>query len=615
MGRSSELDGLTTLPELLTHSIRKWGDREALRQFDRSSSTWGSWSYKELGEHVLEWRRAYEVMGLRPGDRIAILMPNGRDHVCADQAALANGLIPVPLHAIDTPGASAFIMIDSQACTLVTNKLSRWKQIRATGVQMPDLSTVLITDPGETEDHEDGRFHIKSLASVLELGESVPADSLPSGPLEDDLAGIVYTSGTTGRPKGVMLTHRNIVSNVKATLECVSPREGDIFLSFLPLSHTFERTAGYYLALATGCTIAYNRSVLLLAEDLKVIRPTVIISVPRVYERIYARVQDKLRKSKPIARKLFDWAVEVGWRDFCRRNRLPIEESSRSWLDGIIRLTLVRRMADMLLSQFGGRLRIAISGGAALNHKVARAFCGLGLPIIQGYGMTETSPIIAVNRIGSNHPTTVGPKLDNIEVRLSPEGELQVRGPSVMQGYWHREDATKAILSDEGWLSTGDVAEIYEDGHIRITGRIKEIIVTSSGEKVPPADLEAAIECDRLFSQTMAVGDDRPCIGLVAVVNPDEWKRLAESLGLDPEDEKSLASREATQAALRRIKAASAGFPNYGVPRVVTLLRDPWTIENGLLTPTLKIKRAQIVRRYGDRIDAMYEAIAPKKKA
>ena len=348
MGRSSELDGLTTLPELLTHSIRKWGDREALRQFDRSSSTWESWSYKELGEHVLEWRRAYEVMGLRPGDRIAILMPNGRDHVCADQAALANGLIPVPLHAIDTPGASAFIMIDSQACTLVTNKLSRWKQIRATGVQMPDLSTVLITDPGETEDHEDGRFHIKSLASVLELGKSVPADSLPSGPLEDDLAGIVYTSGTTGRPKGVMLTHRNIVSNVKATLECVSPREGDIFLSFLPLSHTFERTAGYYLALATGCTIAYNRSVLLLAEDLKVIRPTVIISVPRVYERIYARVQDKLRKSKPIARKLFDWAVEVGWRDFCRRNRLPIEESSRSWLDGIIRLTLVRRMAAPL---------------------------------------------------------------------------------------------------------------------------------------------------------------------------------------------------------------------------------------------------------------------------
>ena len=306
MGRSSELDGLTTLPELLMQSIQKNGDREALRQYDRATGKWESWTYKELGEHVLAWRRAFAAMGLKPGERIAILMPNGRDHVCADQAALANGLIPVPLHAIDTPGASAFITIDSQAATLVTNKLTRWQQIRATGVPLPDLKNIIITDPGETEDKSEGRFHIRSLESILLEGASWTED-LPAGPLEDDLAGIIYTSGTTGRPKGVMLTHRNIVSNVKATLECVSPKVGDTFLSFLPLSHTFERTAGYYLALATGCIIAYNRSVLLLAEDLKTIKPTVIISVPRVYERIYARVQDKLRKSRPIAKKLFDW--------------------------------------------------------------------------------------------------------------------------------------------------------------------------------------------------------------------------------------------------------------------------------------------------------------------
>ena len=606
MGRSSELDGLTTLPELLTHSIRKWGDREALRQFDRSSSTWESWSYKELGEHVLEWRRAYEVMGLRPGDRIAILMPNGRDHVCADQAALANGLIPVPLHAIDTPGASAFIMIDSQACTLVTNKLSRWKQIRATGVQMPDLSTVLITDPGETEDHEDGRFHIKSLASVLELGKSVPADSLPSGPLEDDLAGIVYTSGTTGRPKGVMLTHRNIVSNVKATLECVSPREGDIFLSFLPLSHTFERTAGYYLALATGCTIAYNRSVLLLAEDLKVIRPTVIISVPRVYERIYARVQDKLRKSKPIARKLFDWAVEVGWRDFCRRNRLPIEESSRSWLDGIIRLTLVRRMADMLLSQFGGRLRIAISGGAALNHKVARAFCGLGLPIIQGYGMTEASPIIAGNCVEFNQPNTVGKPFCNVEVRLAEGNEIQIRGPSIMKGYWHRPADTAAAFTKDGWHHTGDVGEFNSDGMLCIKGRIKEIIVTSTGEKIPPADLESAIETDPLFEQCYVVGENRPYLTLITCVNKDEWARFAESLGLDPNDPQSLNNPAARTSALKRAKAAASDFPNYALPRAVLLTNEPWTIENGLITPTLKLKRGPLSKKFETEIARVY---------
>ena len=255
-----------------------------------------------------------------------------------------------------------------------------------------------------------------------------------------------------------------------------------------------------------------------------------------------------------------------------------------------------------------------ISGGAALNPAVAKVFLGLGVPIFQGYGMTETSPIIAVNKVGQNHPSTVGPKLDNIEVKLGDGGELLVRGPSVMQGYWHREEATRAILSDDGWLSTGDVAEIYQDGCIRITGRIKEIIVTSTGEKVPPADLEAAVETDPLFAQTLAVGDDRICIALVAVVNPDEWQRLCAELKLDPEDPKSLDSREAQQAALKRIKKAAADFPNYGVPRLVKLVREPWTIENGMLTPTLKLKRSIITRRYASDIDALYEGIAPKKK-
>lgn len=605
MGRSNELDGLTTLPELLEHSVSAWGDKEALRQFDRSSNTWESWTYRVLGEHVLEWRRAFAAMGLRPGDRVAILMPNGRDHACADQAALANGLVPVPLHAIDTPGASAFITIDSQACALVTNKLSRWKQIRATGVQMPDLRTVLITDPGETEDHEDGVFHVRSRSSFLEAGKAW-AEELPPGPLEDDLAGIVYTSGTTGRPKGVMLTHRNVVSNVKATLDCVSPREGDVFLSFLPLSHTFERTAGYYLALATGCAIAYNRSVLLLAEDLKTIRPTVIISVPRVYERIYARVQDKLRKSQPVARKLFDWAVEVGWRDFCRRNGMPMEKSSRAWLDGVIRATLLRRMADTLLSQFGGRLRIAISGGAALNHKVARAFCGLGLPIIQGYGMTEASPIIAGNCVELNQPDTVGKPFSNVEVRLGESSEIQIRGPSIMKGYWHRPEDTAAAFTKDGWLRTGDVGGFTAQGMLQIRGRIKEIIVTSTGEKIPPADLESAIETDPLFDQCWIVGENRPYLTLIAVVNPNEWTAFAESLKLDPKDPASLSAAAARTAALRRAKTAAADFPNYALPRAAILTTEVWTIENGLITPTLKLKRGPLGKKFAEDIARVY---------
>ena len=599
------LENLTTLPQLLVNSVERYGEREALRQFDKETKSWHSLSYAQLMVRVMEWRRAYAAMNLERGTRIGILMPNSIDHACADQAALANGLVPVPLHAIDTPGASAFILSDSRAKVLVTNKLTRWKQIKAAGGDLQDLTAVIITE--DEVDDETGM--VRGLSEWLAAGTHVV--ELPEGPKEDDLAGIVYTSGTTGRPKGVMLTHGNIVSNVKATLECVFPQVGDIFLSFLPLSHTFERTAGYYLALATGCTIAYNRSVLLLADDLKTIRPTVIISVPRVYERIFARVQDKLKKSRPAARYLFDWAVEIGWRDFCRRNHLPVEHTGRAWLDGLMR-PLVRKVSSTLLDQFGGRLRIAISGGAALSSKVARTFCGLGLPIIQGYGMTEASPIIAGNNRTLNQPNTVGKPFNNVEVRLGEGDEIQIKGPSITRGYWNRPDATADAFTEDGWFRTGDVGGFNELGLLSIKGRIKEIIVTSTGEKVPPADLESAITSDRLFSQCMVVGDDRPFIAAVAVVNPDEFKTVCGELGLDPAKPESLQDPAFRKAALKRIKTATAGFPNYGVPRQVHCTLDAWTIDNGLLTPTLKMKRNLIRQRYTAEINALYDTLVKR---
>ena len=599
------LENFTTLPQLLVNSVERYGEREALRQFDKETKSWHSLSYAQLMVRVMEWRRAYAAMNLERGTRIGILMPNSIDHACADQAALANGLVPVPLHAIDTPGASAFILSDSRAKVLVTNKLTRWKQIKAAGGDLQDLTAVIITE--DEVDDETGM--VRGLSEWLAAGTHVV--ELPEGPKEDDLAGIVYTSGTTGRPKGVMLTHGNIVSNVKATLECVFPQVGDIFLSFLPLSHTFERTAGYYLALATGCTIAYNRSVLLLADDLKTIRPTVIISVPRVYERIFARVHDKLKKSRPAARYLFDWAVEIGWRDFCRRNHLPVEHTGRAWLDGLMR-PLVRKVSSTLLDQFGGRLRIAISGGAALSSKVARTFCGLGLPIIQGYGMTEASPIIAGNNRTLNQPNTVGKPFNNVEVRLGEGDEIQIKGPSITHGYWNRPDATADAFTEDGWFRTGDVGGFNELGLLSIKGRIKEIIVTSTGEKVPPADLESAITSDRLFSQCMVVGDDRPFIAAVAVVNPDEFKTVCGELGLDPTKPESLQDPAFRKAALKRIKTSTAGFPNYGVPRQVHCTLDAWTIDNGLLTPTLKMKRNLIRQRYTAEINALYDTLVKR---
>ena len=593
------LENLTTLPQLLVNGVERYGEREALRQFDKETKSWHSLSYAQLMARVMEWRRAYAAMNLERGTRIGILMPNSIDHACADQAALANGLVPVPLHAIDTPGASAFILSDSRAKVLVTNKLTRWKQIKAAGGDLQDLTAVIITE-NEVDD-ETGM--VRGLSEWLAAGTHVV--ELPEGPKEDDLAGIVYTSGTTGRPKGVMLTHGNIVSNVKATLECVFPQVGDIFLSFLPLSHTFERTAGYYLALATGCTIAYNRSVLLLADDLKTIRPTVIISVPRVYERIFARVHDKLKKSRPAARYLFDWAVEIGWRDFCRRNHLPVEHTGRAWLDGLMR-PLVRKVSSTLLDQFGGRLRIAISGGAALSSKVARTFCGLGLPIIQGYGMTEASPIIAGNNRTLNQPNTVGKPFNNVEVRLGEGDEIQIKGPSITRGYWNRPDATADAFTEDGWFRTGDVGGFNELGLLSIKGRIKEIIVTSTGEKVPPADLEAAIETDPLFSQCYVIGENRPYLSLITVVNPDEWASFAKSCGVDPADPASLDNPSVKTAALKRAKTAAGEFPHYALPRAVVLTQEPWTIENGLITPTLKLKRGPLSKKFANVIAQLY---------
>jgi len=593
------LENFTTLPQLLVNSVERYGEREALRQFDKETKSWHSLSYAQLMVRVMEWRRAYAAMNLERGTRIGILMPNSIDHACADQAALANGLVPVPLHAIDTPGASAFILSDSRAKVLVTNKLTRWKQIKAAGGDLQDLTAVIITE-NEVDD-ETGM--VRGLSEWLAAGTHVV--ELPEGPKEDDLAGIVYTSGTTGRPKGVMLTHGNIVSNVKATLECVFPQVGDIFLSFLPLSHTFERTAGYYLALATGCTIAYNRSVLLLADDLKTIRPTVIISVPRVYERIFARVHDKLKKSRPAARYLFDWAVEIGWRDFCRRNHLPVEHTGRAWLDGLMR-PLVRKVSSTLLDQFGGRLRIAISGGAALSSKVARTFCGLGLPIIQGYGMTEASPIIAGNNRTLNQPNTVGKPFNNVEVRLGEGDEIQIKGPSITRGYWNRPDATADAFTEDGWFRTGDVGGFNELGLLSIKGRIKEIIVTSTGEKVPPADLEAAIETDPLFSQCYVIGENRPYLSLITVVNPDKWASFAKSCGVDPADPASLDNPSVKTAALKRAKTAAGEFPHYALPRAVVLTQEPWTIENGLITPTLKLKRGPLSKKFANVIAQLY---------
>ncbi|MBX9831503.1 MAG: AMP-binding protein, partial [Burkholderiaceae bacterium] len=582
----SDIASVYTLPQLLAYRAARTPISEAYRAFDPHTNAWVSLSWADTAQRVSTWAHALTAMQLPAAARVAILLPNGLNAMCADQSTLATGCVPVPLHAIDNPGSIAYILADCEASMLFVSQAEQWEKIQAVGTPFPALRAVVITDEDAatfkaTAGSGEGPA-VGSLAQWLAGAAHAGSASVPKAPQADDLAAIVYTSGTTGKPKGVMLTHHNVVSDVKAVLDRISPTVDDVFLSFLPLSHTFERTGGYYLPIAAGSCVAYARSVQQLAEDMRTVRPTVLVSVPRIYERIHAKLLEKLSPT-PWKMQLYEAAQHKGWARFCAAQGLPAPASkdgqAAGWMAALPWPVLQALVAKPLLAQFGGRVRVAVSGGAPLSPTIAKCFLGLGLPLIQGYGMTETAPVVSVNSLDDNDPACVGKALPGVEVRIGDNRELQVRGPIVMKGYWKRPEDTAKILSADGWLGTGDQAEIV-NGRIYIKGRIKEIIVTSTGEKVPPGDLELALLADPLLEQAFVVGENRPFIACVAVLKRDEWQRLAADLGLSPQDADSLNHPSVHRAVLARIEKNTASFARYAVPRAVHLTLTPWTIEN-----------------------------------
>ena len=616
----SDIASVQTLPQLLAYRVARTPDAEAYRAFDPASQSWTHLTWAQAAQRVDAWARALAALQLPAAARVAILLPNGLHALCADQSTLATGCVPVPLHAIDNPGSIAYILADCEASVLIVGHADQWATIQAVGTPFPALRAVVVTDEDAAwapAPAAPGGPAVGSLAQWLAAG-AAPADGAPppvppAPPGADDLAAIVYTSGTTGKPKGVMLTHRNVVSDVQAVLERIAPTVDDVFLSFLPLSHTFERTGGYYLPIAAGSCVAYARSVALLAEDLKTVRPTVLVSVPRIYERIHAKLLEKLGAS-PWKMQLYEAAQNKGWARFRAAQGLPppsAEEAAQGreaagWMAALPWPLLQALVAKPLLAQFGGRVRVAVSGGAPLSPTIAKCFLGLGLPLVQGYGMTETAPVVSVNSLDDNDPACVGKALPGVEVRIGENRELQVRGPIVMKGYWKRPEDTARILSADGWLGTGDQADIV-DGRIYIRGRIKEIIVTSTGEKVPPGDLELALLADPLLEQAFVVGENRPFIACVAVLQREEWQRLAADLGLSAQDPASLNHPSVHRAVLARIEKNTASFARYAVPRAVHLTLEPWTIENTFMTPTLKLKRNNLMAYYAEAIEGMYQ--------
>lgn len=520
---------------------------------------WQDFSAGEILELAARWQEGFRRCAFEKGDRVAICLRNGAHWIAIDQAALGLGLVVVPLYVSDNPENIAYCAANSDSRILV---LENDRMVETMRRSMPHEPTIVCLQGGPE----------RGAASVEQW---LPAAARPFEVTEleaDALATICYTSGTTGRPKGAKLSHRNILSNVDMVLKAVDLHDDDVLLSIIPLSHMFERTAGYYTPLKRGITVAYSRGVQQIAEDLQTIRPTILMAVPRIYERFLARIEQGLGGSR-LKRALFHRTVELGWRVY-RKEANGLQQMQYRLLKGLV--------ADKILQRLGGRVRLSVVGGAAVEERIARTFIGLGLSLLQGYGLTECSPVVAANREGDPDPTSCGYPLQGVEIRVNESHELLVRGPNVMLGYWRDPEATARILDAEGWLNTGDQVEI-RNGKIYIRGRTKDILVLSNGEKLPTEAVETAIVNDPAFEQVMLVGEGKPYVILVAVTQERDEKKL-----------------------VRRANDQLREFPRYVRVRRAILEKEPWTVENGALTPTMKIKRREVLQRYRSQIDTIY---------
>jgi long-chain acyl-CoA synthetase len=590
-------DRAQTLSGLFRERVALTPDKPAFRQFDSARESWLSFTWKEIDAEVRRWQAALARENLSPGDRVAIMLKNCAEWVIFDQAALGLGLVTVPLYLDDRPDNAAWIIDNAGARLLLVEGRFQHRKVAEIVATSLKLERVISLLPPERLTDWSPQFAVAEDWLKAAEGTAIPKRRVAA----DMLASIVYTSGTTGKPKGVMLTHENMLWNAWYSGKCADFGADEIFLSFLPLSHTMERTGGYYLPMLLGSEVVYSRSITLLAQDLQIIKPTVLISVPRIFERVYGRIQDALAKKSAMAQTLFETAVDVGW------HRFEYDQGRASWHPKLLSWPLLKRLvADGVTQKLGGRLKFAISGGAALSPEIAKVFLSLGVPIIQGYGLTETSPVVSVNRPESNIPASIGKPLEGVEVKIGEHDELLTRSRCVMRGYWDNPDATAAVIDGAGWLHTGDQARMDEHGHLHIVGRIKDIIVLNNGEKVPPSDMEAAIQLDSLFEQVLIVGEGKPYLAALAVLNSEHWQSWCEEQNLDASRPDTLTDSRVNKMLLAKLSSHLKGFPGYAQVRRLYVTLEPWTVDNGLLTPTLKMKRAQILSRYAKEVDALF---------
>jgi long-chain acyl-CoA synthetase len=590
-----------TLTKLFFDAVSKFNRPDALQV--KVAGAYKPISHSEVADRVRHAARGLTSLGVRRGDRVGILSENRPEWAIADFACLTAGLTDVPIYPTLPADQIAYILKDSGAVAIFVSTRSQAEKIREIRSQVPVLKTVIGFDdiPGlvnmSIADLEKRGAEGETSLSIATYKE----DALTVKP--DDLATIIYTSGTTGEPKGVMLSHDNIYSNVAASRKAI-PFEGrDVGLSFLPLSHIFERMAGHYMMFATGTSIAYAESIDTVAANMGEVRPTLVLSVPRLYEKMYARILETALTGGFLKKKIFFWARGVA-------ERWANEKLSGKEPGGLLawQYAIAQKLVfSKLKARTGGRLRYFVSGGAPLSPDINKFFYAAGLEILEGYGLTETSPVIAVNTPENFRIGTVGKAIDGVEIKIASDGEILTRGPHVMKGYYNKPEATREAIEPDGWFHTGDIGEL-RDGFLAITDRKKDIIVTAGGKNIAPQPLENKVKTNKYVAQAVMLGDKRKFPSMLVVPNFDQLERWAAKRNIIWTDRAQLLRMPTIQAKMEKeVNKELAGAAHFEVPKKIGLIEHDFSIEKGELTPTQKVKRRAIDKNYKTLIDSLYD--------
>ncbi len=590
-----------TLNELFFEALDRHGDLPAAYRH-KVSGRWQPITHAELHRRVRAVSAGLRSSGVNAGDRVAILSENRIEWAITDYACLTVRCADVPVYPTLPSHQIEYILRDAGCKAVFCSDATQLEKIREIRANLPTLELVVAFDDGIAGDGE-RQF------SEFEAAGAAEIDRWPDWRAEalqvtaDDLATLIYTSGTTGDPKGVMLSHGNITSNVVASLQVLELRPGSDCLSFLPLSHIFERMVGHYLMLKAGVIINYASSIDAVAAEMMEVRPHLMASVPRLYEKIYARVVESAAEGSRLKRAIFEWARATGEKLLDYRT----EKRSPSWL-----LLAASRVADRLLfaklrARLGGRFEFAVSGGAPLNPEICRFFLAARIPILEGYGLTETSPVITVNRMELIKPGTVGPPIPGVEVKIAEDGEILTRGPHVMLGYYQNPAATSEAIDGDGWFHTGDIGEIDADGYLRITDRKKDLIVTAGGKNIAPQPIEALFKTSPFFTNAVMLGDKRRFPMMILVPNFDTLRGWTSHKGITEQDRARLvAMPEVKEKLEREARKLMRDLAHYETPKKFLIIPTDFTIDGGELTPKLSVRRKVVEEKWRAEIEAIY---------